>query len=173
MSDVFDGTSAAPAHGPRRRTFLAAAGAGALTVAGAGTAARAATGRAPVRVATVVLNGRVFTEANGSTRAQAVRRVPRSQSLVMHTAGAAHQLHYGNSGTVSPGRRADLIVLDRDLTKVPVKGIRSTKVQYTLISGRVVHEAGSETGRARAEAARRMGTLGAGRTSGGSCCQGH
>jgi predicted amidohydrolase YtcJ len=97
----------------------------------------------------------------------------RSQSLVMHTAGAAHQLHDGNSGTVRPGRRADLLVLDRDITKVPVKEIRAIEVQYTLISGRVVHEAASETGRARAEAAQRMDALGAGRASGGSCCQGH
>ncbi|KOV80471.1 amidohydrolase [Streptomyces sp. NRRL WC-3618] len=97
----------------------------------------------------------------------------RFQSLAMHTAGAAYQLHDGNSGTVRPGRRADLVVLDQDITKVPVKEIRATKVQYTLVSGRVVHEAKSDTGRARAEAARGMKTLGAGRASGGSCCQGH
>ncbi|MCL6735925.1 amidohydrolase family protein [Streptomyces neyagawaensis] len=97
----------------------------------------------------------------------------RAQSLVMHTAGAAHQLHDGNSGTGCPGKRADLIVLDRDITKVPVKEIRATKVQYTLISGRVVHDAESQTGRARAEVARRIGAQGARRTSGGSCCQGH
>ncbi|MFF4503400.1 amidohydrolase [Streptomyces sp. NPDC001401] len=97
----------------------------------------------------------------------------RLQSLVMHTAGAAHQLHDGGSGTVRPGRRADLIVLDRDIASVPVKDIRATKVRYTLVSGRVVHDAASETGRARAEAAQHMGALGAGRTRGGSCCQGH
>ncbi|MFD8309436.1 amidohydrolase family protein [Streptomyces sp. NPDC059690] len=91
----------------------------------------------------------------------------------MHTAGAAHQLHDGRSGTVRPGQRADLIVLDRDMTGVPVKDIRATTVRHTLVSGRVVHDAGSETGRARAEAAQRMGALGAGRTRGGSCCQGH
>ncbi|WP_264935949.1 amidohydrolase [Streptomyces sp. A012304] len=97
----------------------------------------------------------------------------RTQSLAMHTAGAAHQLHDGNSGTVRPGKRADLIVLDRDITKVPVKDIRATKVRYTLISGRVVHDADSRTGRTRAEAAQHIGAQGAGRTSGGSCCQGH
>ena len=73
MSVVLPGTSATPTVGPlHRRTFLAAAGAGALTVAGAGTAAQASTGSAPVRVATVVLNGRVFTGAQGGTPAQAV-----------------------------------------------------------------------------------------------------
>ncbi|MFM9695316.1 amidohydrolase family protein [Streptomyces europaeiscabiei] len=87
--------------------------------------------------------------------------------------GRDGELHDGNSGTVRPGRRADPVVLDRDITKVPVKEIRATKVQYTLVSGRVVHEAGSETGRARAEDAQRMGALDAGRASGGSCCRGH
>ncbi|MGW1288624.1 amidohydrolase family protein [Streptomyces sp. NPDC001118] len=94
----------------------------------------------------------------------------RLQSLVMHTTGTAYQLHDAASGTLRPGRRADLIVLDRDITKIPVKGSR---VRYTLISGRVVHDAGSQTGRARAEAAQRMGALGAGRAPGDSCCRGH
>ncbi|MGW2523935.1 hypothetical protein ACWC09_44525 [Streptomyces sp. NPDC001617] len=44
---------------------------------------------------------------------------------------------------------------------MPEKDIRATKVRYTLVSGRVVHDAASETGRARAEAAQRMGELGA------------
>jgi hypothetical protein len=73
MPDALDGTSAVPADSPpHRRTFLAAAGVGPLAVAGAAPVARAATGRTPVRVATVVLNGRVFTGTTGSTRAQAV-----------------------------------------------------------------------------------------------------
>ncbi|MEH0630447.1 MULTISPECIES: hypothetical protein [Streptomyces] len=54
-----------------------------------------------------------------------------------------------------------------------MKEIRATKVQYTLISGQVVHDADSPTGRTRAEAAQRIGAQGVGRTSGGSCCQGH
>ncbi|MFF4346063.1 amidohydrolase [Streptomyces sp. NPDC001530] len=103
----------------------------------------------------------------------AAEALTRTQSLVMHTAGAAHQLHDSGSGTVRPGQRADLIVLDRDVTKVPVKEIRATAVRYTLISGRVVHDADSETGQARAEVGRRMGVLGAGRTPGDSCCRGH
>ncbi|WP_338682399.1 amidohydrolase [Streptomyces acidiscabies] len=95
----------------------------------------------------------------------------RTQSLVMHTAGAAYQLHDDASGAVRPGLRGDLMVLDRDLTRVPVKEIRGTAVRYTLVAGRVVHDAGSGAGRARAEAARRLGALGAGRV--GGCCQGH
>lgn len=96
----------------------------------------------------------------------------RTQSLFMHTAGAARQLHDAGSGTVRPGQRADLIVLDRDITKVPVKDIRDTQVRYTLISGRVVHDAESQTGRARTEAAQHIGAHSSGRTAGRSCCQG-
>ncbi|MFC9636869.1 amidohydrolase family protein [Streptomyces mirabilis] len=103
----------------------------------------------------------------------AAEGLTRRQSLIMHTAGAAHQLHDGGSGTVRPGQRADLMVLDRDITRVPVKDVRAIGVQYTLISGRVVHDARAQTGRARAEAAQHMSVLGAGRTPGDSCCRGH
>ncbi|MGW1498233.1 amidohydrolase [Streptomyces mirabilis] len=103
----------------------------------------------------------------------AAEGLTRTQSLVMHTAGAAHQLHDDGSGTVRPGQRADLMVLDRDITRVPAKDIRASGVQYTLISGRVVHDAQSQTGRVRAEAVQRMSVVGAGRTRGDSCCRGH
>ncbi|MFI2433079.1 amidohydrolase [Streptomyces sp. NPDC018693] len=97
----------------------------------------------------------------------------RTQSLLMHTTGAARQLHDDVSGAIRPGWRADLVVLDRDITKAPVREIRAAGVRYTLISGHVVHDAGSHTGRVRVEAARHMGVLGTGRTPGGSCCRGH
>ncbi|MCX5052456.1 MULTISPECIES: amidohydrolase family protein [unclassified Streptomyces] len=131
MPDAYDGTSASAAGGPlQRRTFLAAAGAGALAVAGAGTATQAATGRHPVRVSTVLLNGRVCTATHGRAPAQAVA------------------VGSDGSGMVRPGQRADLIVLDRDISKVPVKDIRATKVRYTPVSGRVVHDTASQTGHA-------------------------
>jgi N-acyl-D-aspartate/D-glutamate deacylase len=119
-----------------------------------------------------------MTRFVGYERCSRSQRTGRVQVVVevrvaLHTTGAAHQLHGGNSGIVCPGKRADLIVLDRDITKVPVKKIRATKVQYTLVSGRVVHDAGSETGRARVEAAQRIGAQSTGRTSGKCCCQGH
>lgn len=73
MSNIVDGTLEEPAGGPlHRRTFLTAAGAGALAVAAASPTARAATGRRPVRVTTVVLNGRVFTGTPAGPPPQAV-----------------------------------------------------------------------------------------------------
>jgi len=100
----------------------------------------------------------------------AAEGLTRTQSLLMHTAGAAFQLHDDASGTVRPGRRADLIVLDREITAVPVREIHSATVRHTLVSGRVVHDAQSRTGRERAASARQ---LGAARAVGHSCCQGH
>ncbi|MDX3385838.1 hypothetical protein PV682_30920 [Streptomyces niveiscabiei] len=64
------------------------------------------------------------------------------------------------------------MVLDRDITRVPVRGVRGAVVRYTLVAGRVVHDAGSGAGRTWAEAVRRMGALGAGQGAGG-CCQGN
>ncbi len=44
----------------------------------------------------------------------------------------------GIVGVLRPGMRADLVVLDRDLTAIPPEAIRDTKVVATLVNGRVV-----------------------------------
>ncbi|MFE5158963.1 amidohydrolase [Streptomyces sp. NPDC056697] len=63
--------------------------------------------------------------------------ISRTTSLRMHTAGSAHQLRIdGETGVLTPGRAADVIVLDRDVTRVPVKDITGTKVRLTLAGGR-------------------------------------
>jgi predicted amidohydrolase YtcJ len=71
----------------------------------------------------------------------------RAQSLRMHTAGSAYQLHSRRSGTVAPGKRADLIVLDRDLMRGSSSGMSRAKVQHTLIDGEIVYDAGSQSQR--------------------------
>ena len=73
--------------------------------------------------------------------------VSRDQSLRMHTRGSAFQLHDPASGVVAPGERADLIVLDRDLTKVAVNDIRGTTVEQTVVAGRIVYRADSTDAR--------------------------
>lgn len=67
----------------------------------------------------------------------------RAQSLRMHTRGSAYQLHSGRSGTVAPGKRADLIVLDRDLMRGSTDAMSRAEVKYTLIDGEVVYDADS------------------------------
>ncbi len=44
------------------------------------------------------------------------------------------------SGTLTAGKRADVVVLDKDLTKIPPTEIASAKVLLTLIDGAPAHE---------------------------------
>lgn len=73
----------------------------------------------------------------------------RDQSLRMHTSGGAFQLHDTSSGVVAPGKRADLITLDRDITRVAVDDIRETTVRHTVVAGRIVYSADSSDARAK------------------------
>jgi predicted amidohydrolase YtcJ len=64
-------------------------------------------------------------------------------SLRMHTRNSAFQLHQENlSGRLAPGLAADLVVADRDLTKVPLKQVSKTKPRLTLLGGRAVYRNG-------------------------------
>ena len=61
-------------------------------------------------------------------------------SIAMHTRRSAYQLHQdGLSGQIRTGLAADLIVLDRDLFRVPLKRVSKTKVDLTMVGGRIVH----------------------------------
>ena len=43
-------------------------------------------------------------------------------------------------GSISPGKLADLVVLNGDPTKVPINEIRDIKVKMTILNGEVVWE---------------------------------
>lgn len=73
--------------------------------------------------------------------------VSRTASLWMHTTGAARQLHSDHTGVIEVGRRADLVVLDRDVARIPINDIRGTVVRQTLIRGDVVYDASSSAAR--------------------------
>ncbi|MFG2147866.1 amidohydrolase [Streptomyces sp. NPDC048696] len=76
--------------------------------------------------------GALYPEREGLSRASSLR---------MHTAGTAYQLHMERlTGRLLPGMAADLVVLDRDVTRVPVREISGVGVRLTLVGGRVVHE---------------------------------
>ena len=61
-------------------------------------------------------------------------------SLAMHTRNGAFQLHQEKlSGQIRPGFAADLIVLDRDVLRTPLKRVSKTKVRMTMVGGRIVH----------------------------------
>jgi predicted amidohydrolase YtcJ len=48
-------------------------------------------------------------------------------------------------GTLEPGKLADLVVLSQDILTVPADEIPSTEVLYTVVGGRVVHQAAKHT----------------------------
>ena len=42
-------------------------------------------------------------------------------------------------GTITPGKLADLVVLSQDILKLPVESLLKTRVDYTILGGRIVH----------------------------------
>ena len=42
-------------------------------------------------------------------------------------------------GSLSPGKKADFVVFDRDIMAIPVNEILEAKVKATVIDGRVVY----------------------------------
>jgi predicted amidohydrolase YtcJ len=61
-------------------------------------------------------------------------------SLAMHTRNSAFQLHQEKlTGQIRKGFAADLIVLDRDILRAPLKRVSKTKVDLTMVAGRIVH----------------------------------
>ncbi|WP_328968065.1 amidohydrolase [Streptomyces sp. NBC_00239] len=85
-------------------------------------------------------DGPLYRELEGLSRASTLR---------MHTLGTAWQLRQDAlTGTVERGKAADLVLLDRDVTRCPVKDISDTRVELTLVGGKAVHDAHSATGRA-------------------------
>lgn len=44
------------------------------------------------------------------------------------------------TGSISPGKYADLVILDKDLLRIPASEIKATRVDTTLLSGKVVYQ---------------------------------
>jgi predicted amidohydrolase YtcJ len=46
----------------------------------------------------------------------------------------------GVSGSISPGKWADLVVLSRDLFRIPAAEIKETNVHLTIFDGQIVYQ---------------------------------
>ena len=62
-------------------------------------------------------------------------------ALAAYTAGSAYVNRLDDTGTIRPGNRADLVVLDRDPFAAPAAEIGSASVAGTWIHGRPVYAA--------------------------------
>jgi len=74
--------------------------------------------------------GRLGEDA-GLTRAQVLRAITMNSSYELH--------QEGSTGSLEVGKLADLIVLDRNVLKIPAEAIAEVKVLQTVVGGRVVY----------------------------------
>jgi predicted amidohydrolase YtcJ len=66
----------------------------------------------------------------------------RSAQIRMYTLGSAYAaFEEDQKGSISPGKHADLVVLDADPCAVEPEAIREIRVLLTLVDGRPVFEA--------------------------------
>ena len=70
------------------------------------------------------------------------QKISVEQALHAYTTVAAYaSFDEGNRGALKPALLADLVLLDRDITRIPPENIRDTKILRTILGGRVVHTA--------------------------------
>ena len=74
-----------------------------------------------------------LSEDAGLSRAQVLRAITMNSSYELHQ----DQL----TGSLEVGKLADLIVLDRNVLKIPAEEIAEVKVLQTVVGGRAVYEA--------------------------------
>jgi predicted amidohydrolase YtcJ len=79
------------------------------------------------------------------------QRISVQEALRAYTAGNAYAVFAeGSRGVLKPGYRADLVVLDRDITRVAPATIDQAKVVATVVGGKVVFQRdGNRQGAAR------------------------
>jgi predicted amidohydrolase YtcJ len=70
----------------------------------------------------------------------AAERMPREAMLYAYTRNAAVVLGaLDEIGTLAPGKRADLVLVDRDVLSVPAEELRGARVVWTMVGGRIVY----------------------------------
>jgi predicted amidohydrolase YtcJ len=68
--------------------------------------------------------------------------ITREEALIAHTRNNAYIVFQeANLGSISSGKYADLLVLDRDYLTVPAEQIKDIRPVITLVAGKVVYEA--------------------------------
>ena len=71
---------------------------------------------------------------------EASQRVPREAMLYAYTHNSAEALgQLSDIGTIAPGKRADLALIDRDILTVSVEELRNAAVVFTMFGGQFVY----------------------------------
>lgn len=70
------------------------------------------------------------------------QKLTRQQALQSYTTNGAYvEFHEHQTGSLTPGKWADIAVLSRDIMTVPDDSILGTRVLYTIVGGKVVYSA--------------------------------
>jgi predicted amidohydrolase YtcJ len=67
--------------------------------------------------------------------------MPREAMFYAYTRNSAHAMNLDSIGTIAPGKRADLVLLDRDVLTASPERMRDTKVVWTMVAGKIVYQA--------------------------------
>jgi predicted amidohydrolase YtcJ len=71
----------------------------------------------------------------------ASQAMPREAMFYAYTRNSAKALNMDSIGSIAPGKRADLVLLDRDVLTVAAEEMRDTKVLWTMVAGNLVYQA--------------------------------
>jgi predicted amidohydrolase YtcJ len=94
----------------------------------------------PFREIEVAVTRRAVGEADGPALV-AEQGIDLPTALAAFTRGSAYVNHDDDAGSIEPGMRADLVVLDRNPFGGPPHEIATTRVTTTIAAGRVVYDA--------------------------------
>jgi predicted amidohydrolase YtcJ len=69
----------------------------------------------------------------------ASQAMPREAMFYAYTRNSARAMNMDSIGTVAAGKRADLVLLDRDVLTISPEEMRDTKVLWTMVAGTAVY----------------------------------
>jgi predicted amidohydrolase YtcJ len=71
----------------------------------------------------------------------ASQAMPREAMFYAYTRNSARAMNLDSIGTIAAGKRADLVLLDRDVLTVSPEQMRETKVLWTMVAAKTVYRA--------------------------------
>lgn len=71
----------------------------------------------------------------------ASQAMPREAMFYAYTHNSAKAMNLDSIGTIAPGKRADLVLLDRDVLTISPEEMRETKILWTIVAGKTVYRA--------------------------------
>jgi predicted amidohydrolase YtcJ len=71
----------------------------------------------------------------------ATQDMPREAMFYAYTRNSARAMNMDSIGSIGAGKRADLVLLDRDVLTIPPEEMRETKVLWTMVAGKIVYRA--------------------------------